>query len=276
MNFGLYGVGLGAMASTRSADVARLAEQLGYESLWTGEHMVLPDPQRPPSHRSPDHPFLDPLVALTYLAACTTTIRLGTGVLLLPQRHPVHLAKELASLDLLSAGRLIVGVGVGYLEPEMRVLGVESGTRGRRTDESIRVMRTLWRDARPRFQGEFFQVDGVLAAPRPVQPGGPRIIAGGNTDAGLRRAVVHADGWYGFGLDLAEAHRLIGRLRELCAQEGRSDVPEITVTPATMPTRAGIDEFADIGVDRLVVIAEGNSIADVVAVAERYAPSQVH
>src|ERR1043166_5774283 len=125
VKFGMFDLNQGACLDPRVLlDVARQAEAIGLESLWCGEHVVLPDPRVPPSPMEPSDPILDPVIALTYAAAATSSIRLGTGVIILPQRNPLVLAKELASLDVLSGGRLIFGMGVGYLEPEFKALGV--------------------------------------------------------------------------------------------------------------------------------------------------------
>lgn len=275
MKFGLYGVGLGAMAAPGSGDVARLAEDLGYDSLWTGEHMVLPDPQVPPSHRAPDHPFLDPIVALTHLAAATTSIRLATGVLLLPQRHPVQLAKELASLDVLSDGRVIAGVGVGYVEPELSALGVDPGRRGAIADEHLAALLTLWREPNPKFHGDFVGFEGIDAHPRPVQPGGPPVVAGGNSTAGRRRAIRFGDGWYGYRLDVAAATAAVSELHELAHEAGRDPHSiEVTVTPADALDDATVTAYAAAGVDRLVVIAEGDDLDAVRAVVESNQPGR--
>lgn len=276
MKFGLYGACLGAMASAEAAHAAQLAERLGYESLWTGEHMALPDPQAPPSHRHPKHPFFDPIVGMTYLAAHTTSIRLGLGILILPQRHPVQLAKELATLDILSRGRLIVGVGVGYLEAEYRAVGVEFRTRAARCNEHLEALRTLWNDESPRFDGRFVAIDGVDAHPRPSTPGGPPLTVGGHSDAALRRAVRYGSGWIGFNLDPAAAGAHIQRLRTT-AEELGVDLAgfEITVGTRVALDRDVVGEFANAGVDRLIVTAEGDTIAAVEAIMERNAPDNL-
>src|SRR3989441_11480265 len=138
-----------------AARVARAAEAAGFESLWGGEHVVLPDPQAPPSPMAPTDRILDPIVALAYCAAVTTKARLGTGIIILPQRNPLVLAKQLASLDVLSNGRLIAGLGVGYLEAEFRALGAPFEDRGRVTDEYLAAMRAIWTDAKPSYRGRF-------------------------------------------------------------------------------------------------------------------------
>ena len=127
----MFGINNGSCAFPKcAAAVARAAEQAGFESLWTGEHVILPDPQAPPSPVAPDHPMLDSAISLSFVAAHTTKIRLGTGIIILPQRNPVVLAKELASLDVLSNGRLIFGIGIGYLKPEFEAIGAPFDHKG--------------------------------------------------------------------------------------------------------------------------------------------------
>jgi probable F420-dependent oxidoreductase len=276
MKLGLYGACLGAMASPAGVRVAQLAERLGYESLWSGEHMALPDPQAPPSHRDPKHPFFDPIVGMTYLAAHTRSIRLGLGILILPQRHPVQLAKELATLDILSNGRLIVGVGVGYLEAEYRAVGVDFRTRVSRNNEYTEALRTLWIEHPPRYQGRFVTIDGVDAYPRPLAPGGPPLIVGGHSEAALRRAVTQGAGWIGFNLDPSAAEVHVQRLRAVAADSG-ADLErfEITVGTHLALDRDVVAEFAAAGVHRLIVTAEGDDIPAVEAIVERNAPERL-
>ena len=145
MKFGLFAVNMYACSYPETAiQVAQLAEEAGFESLWAGEHVILPDPQVPHSPMAPHDRILDPIIALTYLAAHTSRVRLGTGIIILPQRNPLVLAKELTSLDELSGGRLICGIGVGYLEPEFRALGIPFTDRGARTDDYLAAMRAIW------------------------------------------------------------------------------------------------------------------------------------
>ena len=177
------------------AGVARAAEAAGFESLWGGEHVVLPDPQAPPSPMAPQDRILDPVIALTYCAAVTKRVRLGTGIIILPQRNPLVLAKQLATLDVLSGGRLIFGVGVGYLEPEFRALGIPFETRGAMTDDYLAAMRAIWGQAQPAHRGRFVSFDNVQAHPQPVQRPHPPIVIGGHTEPALRRTVRFAEGW---------------------------------------------------------------------------------
>src|SRR5580693_8043276 len=189
MKFGLFSINNGPCASPKTAAaVAKAAEQAGFESLWTGEHVIVPDPQVPPSPVAPEYPMLDPTVSLSFIAANTAKIRLGTGIIILPQRNPVVLAKQLASLDVLSGGRLIFGVGVGYLEPEFRAIGANFARRGDVTDEFLDAMRHLWYDERPEFHGEFAEFKGVDAYPRPTQRPVP-LVVGGHSRSAYRRAI---------------------------------------------------------------------------------------
>src|SRR5256714_1422528 len=164
-----------------------------------GEHIVLPDPQVPPSPMAPGDPALDSVLALTWAAAHTTTIRLATGIVILPQRNPVVLAKEVATLDVLSGGRVMLGVGAGYLEPEFRAVGANFAERGAVTDEYLDAMRALWYDEHPEYHGRFTGFGGVDAYPRPVQQPVP-LIVGGHRGPAYRRAVARAHGWYGYWL----------------------------------------------------------------------------
>src|SRR6185437_16949151 len=203
MKIALFRINYGPAAEPQAASqIARAAEAAGFESLWTGEHIVLPDPQAPPSPAAPDTPFIDSLVALSFVAAQTKTIRLGTGIIILPQRNPVVLAKELASTDVLAGGRLIFGIGVGYLKPEFEAIGAPFEHKGARSEEFLRAMIALWTMDKPEFRGRFVSFGGVNAMPRPVQKPHPEIVFGGHTREAFSRAARLARGWYGFALDL--------------------------------------------------------------------------
>jgi probable F420-dependent oxidoreductase len=239
--------------------VARAAEAAGFESLWGGEHVVLPDPQAPPSPMAPRDRILDPVIALTYCAAATTRVRLGTGIIILPQRNPLVLAKELASLDTLSGGRLIFGIGVGYLEPEFRALGAPFAQRGVVTDEYLAAMRAIWSEARPAYHGRFVSFADVQAHPQPVQQPHPPIVVGGRTAAAFRRAVQQGNGWYGFGLDPDATAQALAGLREAARRYPRPahlGPLEISITPGRgagveLPTA---EAFAALGVHRLILM----------------------
>src|SRR4051812_30633998 len=214
--------------------VARVAEAAGYDSVWTGEHVVLPDPQVPPSPVAPEGRMLDPAVALTFAAAHTSRVKLGTGIIILPQRNPLVLAKELASVDVVSGGRLIFGVGVGYLKPEFDALGISMDDRGTKTLEYIEAMRAIWSQDKASYQGRYVDFAGVSANPKPVQAGGPPVVMGGHTKAAWRKAVTHCQGWYGFALDVEQAAKNVAGLRKAAERYERPAALgelEITVTP---------------------------------------------
>lgn len=259
MKFGLHSVNLHTCASPdAAARLGRAAEAAGFESLWVADHVVLPDPPVAGRPMSPDQRLLDPIVALTFLAAHTSRIRLGTGVIILPQRQAVVLAKQLASLDVLSGGRLIFGLGVGWCEPEMRATGAPFSERGRVADDYLAAMRALWTQPKPSYRGPYVQFDGVQAMPRPVQSPTPTIVVGGRTRPAFRRAVMHGHGWYGFGLDPSETDKLLAGLREAASAHPRpTDLGrlEISVTPPgfDVPDRPALDAYAAIGVDRLIL-----------------------
>lgn len=258
MQFGLFNINNNACSHPDAlGQVAVAAEAAGFDSLWTGEHVVLPDPQVPPSPVPPQGRMLDGAIALTYAAALTSTIRLGTGIIILPQRNPLVLAKELASLDVLSKGRLIFGVGVGYLEPEFRALGIPMEERGARTLEYLEAMTAIWSQDKPAYEGRFVSFSGVDAHPRPVQQPTPPIVMGGHTGAAFRRAVTHGNGWYGFALDVEKTAGCVAGLRAAAERHERPaglGELEITVTPAGRLDRAAVERYAELGVHRLVLL----------------------
>src|SRR6266545_3459564 len=258
MKFGLHSVNLHTCSyPDAAARLARAAEMAGFESLWTADHIVLPDPPVPGRPMAPDMPLLDPVVALTFLAAHTSRVRLGTGVIILPQRQAVVLAKQLASLDVLSNGRLIFGLGVGWCEPEMNASGAPFSERGKVADDYLAAMRALWTQPKPSHRGSYVSFDGVQAMPRPVQTPIP-IVVGGRTAPAYRRSVAQGHGWYGFGLDVAETQKSVAALHETAKKvSGPVELGrlEISVTPPgfDVPDKAIVDAYAAAGVDRLIL-----------------------
>ena len=249
MKIGLFGIGSGPTANAAAAkQVASAADELGLDSLWTGEHVVLPTPQQPPSPAPPEFPMLHPSTCLSYLAAITEKIKLGTGITLIAQRNPLVLAKEMSSLDVLSKGRLILGIGAGYLHQEFAALGIPFHERGARTDEYLAALKILWNEKNPEFKGKFVNFSSIQAMPRPLQAGGPEIVVGGTSDAALARAARSAEGWYGFALNPEQTRLILKRLRNI---EGGAEL-EISVTPAARIDEKLISEFAEIGVHRLI------------------------
>jgi len=272
MKFGLFGINFGPCAEAdATVRVATAAEAAGIESVWTGEHVVLPDPQVPPSPLPPHVPMLDPAVALAFVAGATSRIRLGTGIIILPQRNPLVLAKELASVDVVSGGRLIVGVGAGYLQPEFEALGFSLADRGARTNEYIEVMRALWTMEKPRFEGRFHSFAGIDAWPRPVQKPHPPIVIGGRTPPAFRRAVRQCNGWYGFAADLEETQRCLAGLAEAARQHERPAALgklEISITPRGPLDADSAGRFEDLGVDRLIPTVPARSTDDLLRLVE--------
>lgn len=211
---------------------------MGFDAVWVPDHIVIPRnvtsvyPYAPDgvSTWKPDGPFLEPLAALNFLAGCTRRVRLGTQVLIIPYRHPLLAAKQLATLDVLSGGRLILGAGVGWMEEEFQALGLDTYAQsGAVTEEYLRLFKALWTEKDPVFQGKYYQVSGIGFEPKPVQQPHPAIWIGGHTTAALRRAAQLGDGWIPLGnippavFEPAELQTKIVRLRELTRHAGRPD-----------------------------------------------------
>ena len=266
MKFGLYGLLRGGgIEPDTLVGRARLAEEVGFESLWVGDHIALP------AELEGERPRLEVVAAVSHLAAVTSRVRLGFGVIVLPQRQPVLLAKQLTSIDVLAKGRLTVGIGVGYVEPELRAMGVSLAERGARTDEYLAAMRTLWTEPAPSFQGRFVSFSGVFQCPPPVQRPYPPIVVGGHSAAAQRRAVTTANGWYGVYLEVDETAAALAQLRKVAAECDRPaslGELEITITPPGPISLDTARRYADLGVHRLVIQSRNPDGADVEALIE--------
>jgi probable F420-dependent oxidoreductase len=279
MRVGLHALGIGAGADRRVMDaVAVAAEAHGFATLWSGEHVVMVDRS---SSRYPyaadgriavpaTADWIDPIVGLSFVAACTSTIGIATGVLLLPEHNPVALAKQTATLDALSGGRLTLGVGIGWSREEFDALGVPFARRGARTEEHIAVLRTLWRHDVASFAGEFVRFDGVRVNPKPFRDRSIPIVLGGNSDAALHRVAAVGDGWYGFYLDsVAEVAERLEFLAARCRDVGRNAADLLLAVALRRPTVQDLGALAELGVDELVIVesppAEPASAADWVA-----------
>jgi probable F420-dependent oxidoreductase len=263
MRVGLHALGIGTGARPQVIRaVATAAETGGFATLWAGEHVVLVDE---PRSRYPysadgriavpaDADWLDPLLGLSYVAAVTSRIGLATGVLLLPEHHPVLAAKQAATLDVLSGGRLTLGVGIGWSAEEFAALGVPFARRGRRTAEYVGAMRALWADDVTSFHGEFVRFDAIRVNPKPVLGRRIPIVAGGNSDAALRRVAAFADGWYGFNLPAAAVAERLGALAGYCRERGR-ELTELSTAVALSDGAPGLlPELAETGLSELVVV----------------------
>jgi probable F420-dependent oxidoreductase len=265
MRLGLHALGIGSGARREVIDaVASSAEAAGFATLWAGEHVVMVD------HGSSRYPYaedgriavpaeadwLDPMVVLSFAAAATRTIRLATGVLLLPEHNPVMLAKQVASVDALAGGRFALGIGVGWSREEFDALGIPFERRGARADEYLEAIRTIWREDVASFEGRFVSFADIRVNPKPPRERRVPVIVGGNSDAALRRAARLGDGWYGFNLDGAEHVRdRLARLRELCSEHGRDPAELDTAVALADPGATDPRELAELGLDELVLVA---------------------
>jgi probable F420-dependent oxidoreductase len=242
-----------------AVQLARIAEDSGFESLWTVEHVVVPagyESQYPYSRdgRMPggeDVPIPDPLVWLAYVAGATSRIKLATGILILPQRNPVVVAKEAATLDVLSNGRLILGIGVGWLREEFDCIGVPFDERAARTDEYAEALRALWTQPEPTFAGKFTSFERAKSYPKPVGGTIP-LVVGGHTEAAARRAGRLGDGFFPARAEPETLARLLDVMRESAKDAGR-DPDAIEITAGGAMDVDGAKRYADLGVSRLVI-----------------------
>lgn len=242
-------------------EAVREADRLGYESAWLPEHLVFPVEMRgqlvpgeehPPV--PPSTPVYEPGAYLSFVAAQTTRIRLGTFVYLLGIRHPFVGARAFATLDVLSGGRAEVGVGAGWMTTEWEAVGLDPATRGRRLDEAIEVCKRLWTEEVIEHHGEFFDFAPVMFEPKPVQHPHPPIVVGGESDRALRRAARLGDGWIGMSHTPESVVPQVRKLRAFEEEYGRADRPvQVTVMGAVRES-ADLQRWAEAGVDRLIVV----------------------
>lgn len=242
-----------------AADI-QLAERLGFESAWMPEHLIMPVrqgsayPYTPDGSfpAPPDAPFLDPLLALTYVAAVTSKIRLATGIYVVPLRNAFATAKAIATLDNLSDGRFIFGVGIGWYKEEFEAVGMTFEDRALRTREQLELMIELWSKSDPVYKGKTIATEGMKFMPKTIQQPHPPIVFGGTTDPALKRTVRLGDGWYGIAHSHDEARALIGKLREYQRAAGRIKPIEITLSLRTGKpiTADDVRRLAELGVER--------------------------
>lgn len=267
MRFGIAFANIGPFVEPEAAcHLARTAEARGFDSLWTADHVVVPAGYRStypydPSGRLPsaeDAPYPDPLVWLAFVARETRTIRLATGILILPQRNPLVLAKQLATLDVLSGGRVTLGVGIGWLEEEFRALGASFEGRGRRLEEFVAAMRALWTEDRATFGGSEVSFTDSVLRPQPAQGSIP-VLIGGHSEVAARRAGRIGDGFFPFGVEADELGHLLTVMRDAAEGAGRDPSSlEVTVSSYRLDpagAAAEIEALAAAGVDRVVVPA---------------------
>jgi probable F420-dependent oxidoreductase len=249
--------------------VAQAAERLGFDSIWAAHHVVLPyerASQYPYARSgtevamSPGMQWLDPIVTLSLVAGATERVRLGTSVYVLPYRDPVTLAAETAALDVLSDGRFIFGVGAGWMREEFEAIGIPPAQRGARTDEHLRALKVLWNDDPASFEGRFARFENVVLATTPKTPGGPPVWVGGNTDAGLRRALGYGAGWHGFEVFPEEMPEVRARLARIGAVLGRDPGElELSVARGLVPPGREEESFVP---GRRMLGGSGQAIVD--------------
>lgn len=305
VTFGCSMPSRGPMASPEALiSLAQRAEDLGYDSVWVSDHIILPRevssfyPYSPDGVATftPDQPYYEPIATLNFLAGCTHRVRLGTHVLILPYRNPVLTAKMLATLDVLSRGRVILGAGVGWMEEEFRALGLSNfAQRGAVTNEYLRLFKELWTSREPEFHGEHYDVAGAGFLPKPVQQPHPPIWVGGHTGPALRRAAELGDGWMPIGLrppavlEPEELAAKIARLRTLTRRAGRPEdavalcfSTDIGFERAPGPSRrmmtgvpeqiaADLRQYQDLGVRNFILGFRADSVAGQQEVMERFA-----
>ena len=265
MKFGLAFASSIGIEGGDALEICRVAESTGFESVWGGEHVILPStieskyPYTPDGKipAEPDTPIPDPLIWLAFAAAVAPTLRLGTCILIVPQRNPLVLAKELATLDRLSGGRVELGLGVGWMKEEFDALGVPWERRGARNDEYIAAMRALWAGPHASYHGEFVDFGPVTCSPRPVNGSIP-VIVGGDTEAAIQRVVRIADGYFPGEGDAQRLGALIRRVREAAERAGR-DPASIEINAMfgqqMADPIAGAEQLAALGVSRAMVPA---------------------
>src|SRR5262245_27999425 len=256
------------MFGVRPADygaVAKRAEAAGFESIWMAEHLVFPvempstypysESGQPPVY--PGSPLYDAWVTLAFIAASTQRIRLGTHVYILPLRHPLVTARAVATLDVLSGGRAILGAGVGWLEDEFHFVGESFADRGRRTDEIIQLLREVWSAKVIDFHGEFYDLGPLRFEPKPAQKPQLPIEIGGVTPPAVRRAARLGDGWLATGqMSLADLERKIAQLHALRREAGREALPfEVSFGNQLALEPANVERYAGLGVTRLMLMA---------------------
>jgi probable F420-dependent oxidoreductase len=279
MKIGFFAVGIGmTIEPSVLRTVVIAAEQLGFATLWAPEHVVLLDEyaSRYPYSTGGQFPggshipIADPFATLAYAAACTTTIRLGTGICLVPEHNPLILAKTAATLDRLSGGRFIFGAGVGWLAEEFEALGVPFERRGARTREYIDIMRQLWIEETSTHAGEFASFKGVASYPKPAGGHIP-VWFGGESNAALRRVAEYGDGWIGFKIGPEAAAPKVRRIEELLRAAGRrrEDVT-LAVSPYTDPiTPDDLHRYRDAGIGEVALILRGRPPRDAAEIVAR-------
>jgi probable F420-dependent oxidoreductase len=254
---------------------ARALEERGFESIWAPEHSHIPLSRRSPWPGGGELPkryydCMDPFVALSFAAAATTTLKLGTGVCLVNQRDPIQTAKLVATLDQLSGGRFLFGIGVGWNAEEMENHGTAFATRAKLVRERVEAMKEIWTRSKPEYHGEFVNFDPIMTWPKPVQKPHPPVIVGGGFPQGARRALRYGNGWIPI-TGRAPVHEALAKFREMAKDMGR-DPAEVPVTAFATPEDAEeIRRLADLGVVRVVVSLDSEKEEVILPILDRWA-----
>ncbi len=263
MKIGIVPINVGMKDHERVAGLVKKAEEVGLESVWTFEHVIVPEtyesryPYDPRGKMAatPETSFIDPLIAIAFAAAHTSTIRFGTGVNILPQANPLFMAKQVASLDVVSGGRLMLGIGTGWLREEYQALGATFERRGARFDDYLTAMKKVWSGEVVEHKSDFIDWSGFKSHPTPLQKPHPPLIIGGSTPPALRRVVEHGDGWFAPSAGVDNLKPQLETLRKLAREAGRD--PETIEISAMWPYGsegvASISQYEDLGVSRLIL-----------------------
>ncbi|MGH7934147.1 MAG: LLM class F420-dependent oxidoreductase [Candidatus Binataceae bacterium] len=270
------------------AEIAQLVEALGYESFWIPEHPVIPVGMKTlfpftPDNKLPDHyaRWADPFIALAIAAAATKKVKLGTGICLLPEREPLITAKMAASLDLYSGGRLVLGVGAGWLREETEAMGANFGLRWKQTRETVEAMRVLWTQHEASYQGDIVKFPAVRSEPKPIQKPCPPVLLGAHGPKALERVARTYDGWMPLVGNPEELKRSVARLRQLTTERGRNP-DSIQISPLVDPGENGpsaddLKRYREAGASRLVLLSQ-KTVAETadgkaLELARRFAPA---
>jgi probable F420-dependent oxidoreductase len=265
MDFGITLPNFGKYADkNKIIKIASAAQELEFDSVWVSDHIIIPD-----THEGFGNVFYDPIVTLSYLASITKKIKLGTSVIILPYRNPVVFAKMVSTLDQLSDGRIILGIGAGWLEKEFQALGIAFNKRGEMTDESLKVLKTLWTQESPSFTGKNFKFSDIKFLPKPIQKPYPPIWIGGGSDKAIERAVTYGNGWHPVSLTPEKLKEKLFIVQELLRNQKKENFvislrrnleitdKEIddhdTLRGSVEKIVRGLKEYKNIGVDHLLL-----------------------
>lgn len=272
MKIGIVPINVGGPATAENmVAIAQYAEAAGIESLWTFEHVMVPIDyeSKYPYDRSgkmpipPEAWFIDPLIALSHVAAATKTIRLGTGVNIFPQANPLLFAKQAASLDVLSKGRLTLGLGIGWLAEEYKAMGTPFERRGARFDDYLTAVKKVWTGDVVDHESEFISWHGFKSHPTPVQKPHPPILLGGTSTKTLQRVVRAADGWYAPSDSKRVLHDKLEELKQMASQAERPfDSLDITTSWRISARPDALPEYEDLGINRVIVLLGATGESD--------------